>query len=181
VTDVAGQTLFQSGVPLLWASSDDTKSIGQLELPNSTLTIYVIGVASGRVDSVIKPGQMKLEIYDGSNFASPVAMQVISQGQPATLAGLNFTFERERQYTGLIVARDPGAPFVWLGALLLVAGVGLVFFFPVRRIWARVRQTDGGAVIDIAAASRHDISFRTAFRSLIDRIELALSGASEDR
>ena len=180
VTDAAGATLFQAGVPLLWASTDDTKSIGQLKLADSNLTIYVIGVASGRVDNTIKPGQMKLEIYEGSNFESPIAMQVISQGQPATLAGLNFTFERERQYTGLIVARDPGAPFIWLGALLLVAGVGLVFFFPVRRIWARIRDTDEGAVIDIAAASRADISFRTAFRSLIDRLELALSRPSED-
>ena len=180
VTDSAGATVFEGGVPLLWASTDDSKSIGQLELADSTLTIYVIGVASGLVDDVIKPGQMKLEIYEGSNFATPLAMQVVSQGEPATLAGLNFTFQRERQYTGLIVARDPGAPFVWLGALLLVAGVGLVFFFPVRRIWARVRQTDSGAVIDIAAASRHDISFRTAFRALIDRLELALSGASRD-
>lgn len=178
VTDASGASLFDGGVPLQWLSNDETKSIGELTLPNSDLTVYVIGVASGRVDALIKPGQMKLEIYQGGNFESPVGMQVLSQGEPATVAGLNFTFVRERQYTGLIVARDPGAPFVWLGALMLIAGVGLVFFFPVRRVWARVRREGDGAVIDIAAASRHDISFRSSFRSLIDNLELALTGAS---
>ncbi len=31
------------------------------------------------------------------------------------MAGLDVTFVRERQFTGLIVAKDPGALFVWLG------------------------------------------------------------------
>jgi cytochrome c biogenesis protein len=181
ITDATGASLYDSGVALLWATNDDTKAVGQIDLPAQDLTIYVIGVASGRVDPVIKPGQMKVEIYKGGNFETPVGMQVLSQGQPANVAGLDFTFVRERQFTGLIVARDPGAPFVWLGALLLMAGVGLVFFFPVRRIWARVRAADGVAVIDIAAASRHDVAFRTSFRNLIDNLELALNGPSDGR
>jgi cytochrome c biogenesis protein len=179
IADATGNTVYQGGVALEWASTDGSKSIGEIDLPAQDLTVYVIGVASGLEDPIIKPGQMQVEAYQGSNFNTPLDLQIVSQGQPATVAGLQFTFERERQFTGLIVARDPGAPLVWLGALLLIAGVGLVFFFPVRRIWAFVRRDGETTVVDVAAASLHDIAFRDSFRALVDKLELALPDAGD--
>jgi cytochrome c biogenesis protein len=173
VTDPAGAAVHDAGVPLLWRSSDDTKAIGSFSLAQQNLTVYVIGVASGRVDPNIRAGQMQIEVYQGS-ASTPVAIEVLDQGQPVTVAGLDFTFLRERQFTGLIASRDPGAPLVWLGTFLLVAGVALVFFFPARRLWARVRATPGGAQISIAAITRHDVTFEAAFGSLIDDVRARL-------
>jgi cytochrome c biogenesis protein len=177
VTNAAGATVFDTGVPLLWRSSDDTKAIGSFSLPEQNLTVYVIGVASGRVDPEIRAGQMQLEVYQGS-ASTPIAIEVVDQGQPVSVAGLDFTFLRERQFTGLIASRDPGAPLVWLGTFLLVAGVALVFFFPARRLWARVRPTAGGAEISIAAITRHDVTFEAAFGSLIDDVRARLEPAA---
>jgi cytochrome c biogenesis protein len=171
VTDGAGTTLFDQGVPLLWASDDGTKSIGQLAIPGSDLSIYVIGVASGRVDPNIKAGQVQIEIYQGTDQRTPIGLQVVDEGQPATIAGMQFTFVRERQFTGLIVAKDPGAPLVWAGALALVFGVILVFLFPSRRIWARVRGTGTGSDVRVAASTRHDMGFETTFRTLVNAIQ----------
>jgi cytochrome c biogenesis protein len=168
VRDAAGATLYEDGVPLLWSSSDGRKMIGQFELPSRDLTVYVVGVASGRVDAGIKPGQMQVEIFQGDNRTTPVGIEVVDPGKPVDVAGLELTFVRERQYTGLIVARDPGGPLVWLGALLLVAGVMLVFFFPARRIWARVSSTTSGSRIQVAALASHDVTFESAFQSLVD-------------
>ena len=82
----------------------------------------------------------------------------MTQGQPVDMAGLEVTFVRERQFTGLIVARDPGALFVWLGALLLVGGIALVFFFPSRRAWALIRRRpDGTTDVHVGAVVRHDV------------------------
>jgi cytochrome c biogenesis protein len=175
IADASGQTIFERGVALQWATANRTQSVGQVELPGQGLTVYVVGAASGRVDPVIKAGQVQLEVYAaGSN--SPVGIEVVSPGQPVTIGDHTFTFLRERQYTGLIVARDPGVPFVWAGALLLCLGVALVFFFPNRRIWARVRAAGGGSRIEAGAVTRHDVMFESAFGRLMDKVQLGLVG-----
>ena len=178
VRDVTGSTLYSSGVPLRWTSTDGTKAIGQIDLPDRKLTVYVIGVASGEVDPQIKAGQVQLEVYDSGGTGTAKAVQIVSQGQPATLEGLDFTFVRERQFTGLIVARDPGAPFIWGGSILLVFGIGLVFFFPSRRLWAQVTPSRGGSRVQIGAVTRHDVAFESAFDSLVSDVKLAPAGSS---
>ena len=170
VRDSTGATLFEDGVPLLWSSDDGSKMIGQFAIPTKNLQIYVIGVASGKVDAGIKAGQMQVEIFQGDDRTTPLGIEVVDPGKAVTVAGLELTFQRERQYTGLIVARDPGGPLVWLGALLLVLGVMLVFFFPARRIWARVSSTASGSRIQVAALASHDVTFESAFQALIDDI-----------
>jgi cytochrome c biogenesis protein len=92
------------------------------------------------------------------------------------MAGLTVTFQRERQYTGLIVARDPGAPFIWLGSIFLIGGIALVFFFPCRRAWALIRRTPDGSIVHVGAVIRHDVGFEADFRRLSTEIELALDG-----
>ena len=180
VADASGATVYEAGVPLLWRSNDDRKAIGRFDLPSQNLVVYVVGAASGVVDPTIRPGQMQLEVYQGT-ASTPLAIEVIDQGQPVTIAGLDFTFVRERQFTGLIASRDPGAPLVWLGTLLLVGGVALVFFVPARRLWARIRPAPGGARIQVAAITRHDVTFEAAFGSLIDDVRAGLRPSQQQR
>ena len=178
VADPTGKVVFERGVPLEWTSNDGKRRIGQIILPDAGLTAYVIGAASGEVDPQIKPGQMQIEVYPSGSEGSPIASEVVSQGQPAKIAGLDFTFVRERQFTGLIVARDPGAVFVWIGAGLLVFGLSLVFFCPSRRAWALIRRRPDGSSIQIGAIVRHDVTFGSDFKRLVDELKLALSGPS---
>jgi len=140
-------------------------------LADQDLTVYVIGVASGQTDPNIKPGQIEFEAYQGTDQSTPVAVQVADEGKPVTIAGLQFTFVRERQFTGLIVAKDPGAPVVWAGAGLLVLGVIMVFLFPMRRLWARVRPVGTGSDVRLAAASHHDLGFESMFQSVLAAVQ----------
>jgi cytochrome c biogenesis protein len=172
VTDAAGKTIYGQAVPLVWESDDKSKSIGQFAMKAQGLNVYVIGAASGQPDPNIKAGQMQLEVHQDSK-KDPIATQVVDQGKPTTIAGLTYTFERTRQFTGLIVARDPGANFVWLGSALLVIGLFLVFFFPHRRIWVRVRKTAGGSEILCASTMKRDVAFKPQFNQLITDIQLA--------
>jgi cytochrome c biogenesis protein len=178
IKDVTGAVLFDRGVPLQWTSNDGTKAIGQLALAGRNLTVYVVGAASGQVDTQIRAGQVQLELYDTDGNGVAKDVTVISQGQPATIEGLDFTFVRERQFTGLIVARDPGAPFIWGGATLLVLGVALVFFFPNRRLWAQVVPSRDGSRLNLGAVIRHDMTFESSFTSLVTDVKLALNGPS---
>jgi cytochrome c biogenesis protein len=172
VTDAAGKTLYDQAVPLVWSSDDGTHSIGQFAMKDKGLTVYVIGAASGKPDPAIKAGQMQLEVHQNGKDV-PIATQVVDQGKPTTIVGLSYTFERTRQFTGLIVAQDPGANFVWVGSALLVIGLFLVFFFPHRRIWVRVRKTAGGSEILCASTMKRDVAFKPQFNQLVTDIQLA--------
>jgi cytochrome c biogenesis protein len=175
VTDPQGKVVFQQGVPLVWSSNDGKRRVGQVDLTDQGLTAYVIGAASGEVDPEIRPGQMMIEVYRSASQGTPIASQIMTQAQPVTIAGLGFTFERERQFTGLIVASDPGAVFIWLGSALLVGGIALVFFFPHRRAWARIRPGTRGSIVQLGAVGRHDVTFESEFRRLVDEMAIALA------
>lgn len=178
VTDANGAQLYQGGVPLLWSSDDDTRRIGQFTLSDQNIMVYVVGVASGRVDANIRAGQIQLEMYRNGE-QQPFAVEVLSQGQPLAIEGLTYTFAREQQFTGLIVARDPGQFLVWLGALALVLGCFLVFLFPNRRIWAAIKaRPDGAAQVSLGATARHDAAFAPEFTKLVEQVRLAFGPAA---
>lgn len=172
VTDAAGKTLYNGSAPLSWQSKDGEHAIGQFDLKASGISVYVVAPASGKVDPDIKAGQVQLEIKKGDSD-TPVATEVVDQGKAATIGGLTYTFERTRQFTGLIVARDPGANFVWVGSALLVIGLFLVFFFPHRRVWVRVRATSAGSEILCASTMKRDLAFKPQFNQLVTDIQLA--------
>lgn len=107
-------------------------------------------------------------------------VKVITQGQSADIAGITYTFARNRQYTGLTISRDPGSWVVWVGSALLILGSMLVFFLPYRRVWARVRpHADGTSHVMIAAPLKRDPGFEPVFTDLVHHI--ADSDAPSDR
>jgi cytochrome c biogenesis protein len=176
VTDASGKVLADRGVPLEWSSKDGTRVVGLIPLPEAGLNMYVLGAASGEIDPSIRAGEMQVELYQTGSESAAVATEILTQGKPVQMAGLTVTFQRERQYTGLIVARDPGAPFIWLGSIFLIGGIALVFFFPCRRAWALIRRTPDGSIVQVGAVIRHDVGFEADFRRLSTEIELALDG-----
>lgn len=180
VANADGKELFNEGVPLLYDSKDGKERIGQFTIPEKDITVFVVAPASGEVNPRIAAGQTQLEVYK-TGSEQPIAIRVISQGKPTKLAGLDFTFVRERQFTGLIVASDPGTNIVWIGSTLLVLGMCMVFFFPHRRVRAVVRPTDGGSETCVAAIRRRDEAFAAQFQFLVDDIELAVTRAGPNQ
>ena len=172
VTDSAGKTIYSAPVPLMFQSDDGTHSIGEFAMASQGLSVYVVAPASGKPDPNIAAGQMQLEV-DQSGKTSPLATEVVNQGKPTTIAGLTYTFQRTQMYTQLIVAHDPGANFVWVGSALLVLGLVLVFFFPHRRVWVRVRKTSGGSEILCASTMKRDVAFKPQFHKMVTDIQLA--------
>lgn len=181
ITGQDGDVVFDQGVPLQFGYGDGSRVAGQIVLADAGLTAYVVAPASGEVDPAIRPGQVQFEVYETATMADPVAVQTLSQGQAADVAGLDVTFVREHQYTGLIVARDPGAPFIWLGCFLLIAGTAVVFFFPSRRVWALVRPDRAGtSTVQVAAIVRHDVGFGAEFERMGEEIRVTIKSPPAD-
>lgn len=171
-----GRVLFDRGVPLLYGSKDETHVIGRFSLPEQGLTVFAVAPQSGEVDPRIGAGQTQLEVYRTATD-EPVAMRVLSQGTPAKIGGVDFTFVRERQYAGLIVARDPGSTLIWIGSTLLVLGMCTTFFFPHRRVRAVVRRSPAGSEVGVAAIRRRDAAFAAQFEQLAEDIRRAVTPA----
>ncbi len=116
---------------------------------------------------VAKPGQPESSLW-------------IVQGRPDMDRGrkdaVAFSFgglaENTRMYTGLQVAKDPGVNVVWLGCLLLTAGMMVSFFVSHRRIWIRLSAGPHGKVDVTAAgsANRNRPAFEKAFAAIVSAV-----------
>jgi cytochrome c biogenesis protein len=173
VEDDKGTTLVSEGVPLAWRTTADNRPIGSFSIPGTQYVGWVIGTL-GNGDSRVKPGQMEVDLYT-ADTGTQVDSKVIDQGSAATIGGLTVTFNRESQFTGLNVARDPGVMLVWLGALLLFGGFVIRFTIPHKRLWARiVARPNGGAVLGLASLGNRDAALATEFENLVTTVRQAL-------
>ncbi|MDR1711539.1 MAG: cytochrome c biogenesis protein ResB [Propionibacteriaceae bacterium] len=157
-----GQVLFSGSVPLRWRTTDQTLSVGEFRLESLGLTVQVMTAASGVTDSELAAGQAYFQIYADGN-TEPMTSGVAEQGADLALGDLTLVFEREREYTGINVRSDPGAIWMWLGSILLVAGMMITFGCRQRRVWARWH--DGS--LQLASADKEDSGFRRQFEELL--------------
>lgn len=165
-----GRQLFSGTVPLKWQSDDGQQSIGQLTIPSKGLTVFVVEAASGQVLADLPAGSALFEVHK-SGVDNPLGTPVVSQGKSATVEGISYAYERNRQYTGLTVKQDNGSWLVWVGSALLILGCYLVFFLPHRRVWVRVRhQRDGLSRVMLGAPLKRDPALEPVFTELVDTI-----------
>jgi cytochrome c biogenesis protein len=174
IVDRSGTVLFDGSVPLAATSRDGRRSMGRLALPATGLTIHLTGAASGAVDPLVKAGQLRVEVV-ADESAAPIAAAVLAQGVETPLADLRITFVREGRFTGLIVARDPGAPLVGLGAALLAIGVWVVVLLPNRRFWVLVQPSGSGSAVRVAGRAGRYGGPAAEFETLVDDVAAAVS------
>ncbi|MDO5534648.1 MAG: cytochrome c biogenesis protein ResB [Propionibacteriaceae bacterium] len=165
VTDAAGATLFDGALPLEY-QLEGQYSYGKATIEGTDLLVYVITPASGRVVPDIPAGQAQIEVYAGGTD-SPVFSSLVPPGQPVEGAGHAWTFVRERQYTGLMLSRDPGAPIVWIGSALLAIGTCWTMFLRHQRLWIRLEPGPDGTRVTLASPDRHDTAFARQVNELV--------------
>jgi len=166
VTDNTQATIFSGAVPQQWTSDNGQLAVGRFAIPERGLTVDVLAAASGASSADLAPGQVAFLIYrDGETEA--MGMQVVDQGSSAAVGDLTFAFDRESQYTGIMVRDDPGSIWMWTGSILLVAGMTVTFACRHRRVW--VRAQDGNLLF--ASADKEDSSFRHSFTTLVSQAE----------
>jgi len=169
VADEAGTSLFAGGVPLAWSTNEGNRRVGTFTIPERDLTVWVVGTG-GPADLVVRPGQMRVEVYRNDGSATPVDAVSLDPNKPAVIEGLSFTFDRELQFSGLSIARDPGTPIVWLGCTLLFFGFVIRFTVPHRRIWIRIGRQGGHSRVAFASVGRGDVSLGAEYARLIEDI-----------
>lgn len=82
---------------------------------------------------------------------------------------------KQRYYTGLQVAKDPGVWVVWLGSFMMVAGCFAAFFLSHRRIWLTIQSVDGKTrVLYGGNAHRNQPAFEMWFENFSEGLAEAL-------
>ena len=174
-------TLFDGGTPLLWTSQDGTNAVGRIDLPEQDLELIVVTPASGQTASRLAPGELQVEIYRGGE-PQPTGMDTVAQGESLVIDGLEIGFERERQYTGLMVNRDPGAAWFYLGSVLLVVGMTMTFGWRHRRIWVRAHHgEDGGTRLRIGSVEKPDSRYEAWFTQFVNELSGAAAVAPQPK
>ena len=117
---------------------------------------------------------MRLEVYEeGSKI--PITAATLDQGTPKTLAGLEFTFIRELQFSGFQVGKDPGNALIWIASTLFILGLAMVFYFPHRQVWIRAHTSQGGRTrLLVRTTSARSFAVASEFESLVEALEKEL-------
>ncbi|HKG57373.1 MAG TPA: cytochrome c biogenesis protein ResB [Candidatus Limnocylindrales bacterium] len=96
-------------------------------------------------------------------------------GEPFTLDNIDFSVELRSfsDFTLLIAKRDPGQGLVWLAFASLISGIVITFYFPRRRVWARI--TPDGRVGIVGRSDRY-VDFDREFGRLLDDLVAQRTG-----
>jgi cytochrome c biogenesis protein len=75
------------------------------------------------------------------------------------------------RYTGLQVTKDPGVWVVYIGFILLCIGPLIAFFGSHKKVWIRIQDRKGQAVVLVAgSANRNRLGFEREFNALVDEV-----------
>jgi cytochrome c biogenesis protein len=100
-------------------------------------------------------GRYRYKIWFSDGQGSPSEFwtslgEIVNIERPGTTYAFNL---QERHATGLQVAKDPGVWPVYIGFLLMLLGLVVVFFMSHRRLWVHVEGNDSGTRIVFAGSS----------------------------
>jgi cytochrome c biogenesis protein len=171
--DASGQVVYQGSVPLAYRSKmyGPDNPMGSFSLANGEIQVDVVAPA-GPGDPTLRPGQLGLAVYRVPDDHE-LWRDTLSQRGSVSKQGLTFTFLRERQFSGLQVVRDHGVTIIFIATACMLAGIALVFYFPARRLWARVEPGDGGAIIHLKGQAPRRAGLAHDIMRLTDQLKAA--------
>src|SRR5829696_6159723 len=176
VENSAGQVLFDDALPLgpFQSRLNPDSPAARMDLLPAGVALSVIApdenpANAPELDTLqLRPGEMYFMIRPlgaDSPIAQPIGAN-ITQGESIQLGDLSLTFVRERRFSVLQVARNPGIPLFIAASVLLVGGLAITFYFPHRRVRGIVSATADGSVARLAPIARRDWSAKRVFERL---------------
>jgi cytochrome c biogenesis protein len=90
---------------------------------------------------------------------------------------LRFLSITTKDYTILQISRDPGLSVVWIGSLLMVAGLFLSFYLSHKRIWIKLSVENDEPIMEVGGRSYKD---RSGFEKELGRLETVFGRSGGD-
>jgi cytochrome c biogenesis protein len=176
IRDPAGRLVWDG--PVLLAGELADRPQGFLTIPGSDIGLLVVLDRSATGDPLLAlTGISATTLPDGGNILFLRALGLGATSEPGTTAGYSVTWESAGAYTGMVIKRDPGAGFIWIAYLSLITGLVLTFYFPRRRIWARLH----GDHLEMAMLADRYVDAEREFGQLLDDVSVRLRNLPERR
>jgi cytochrome c biogenesis protein len=185
VTDAVGGVVFDDSVAFTYVSRTNPDApAASLDLPAQGIRLAMV-FPNLNVDETpeignvkLQPGELYIQARDRSTNAKLGEGTVIKQGESARFGGLNIQFQRERRFTLLQVAYNPGIPILFAAAILLVFGLVITFAFPHRRVRALVSDAGARSEVLMAPLARRDWGAQHDFIQTLGIIEQRFGAAT---
>lgn len=142
---------------------------GQLELPDKAGHIKLLRLETNlmelgpAVKLQAKIGDQIKELWVFQDIeeikrTNPGILQKAPAFDPDITSPYRLILEKldEKYYTGIQVNYDPGAPLVGIGALLMIYGLIVAFFYPHRQFFVRLQGENNATVITLAGKTNKD-------------------------
>lgn len=86
-----------------------------------------------------RAGADYLDVVNMGGGGSGAGRFQLAPGESHVAGDFEYTFTGRREFTGVLVRRDPGSWIIWVATALLVGGLMVTFYAPRRRLWLRIR------------------------------------------
>ncbi len=136
ISDAQGNVIFRDGIALTGSRTNEglQRPEGEASLPQGQYQLVVLGSAVNGADPYIGKNQVGIEFYDRDmNF---IGWLILDDNKPQKLGELTFQYSA-LQYSGFLISKNPGAPLLGIAAALFLIGLGMMFYFPHRRVWVK--------------------------------------------
>ncbi|MEP7360782.1 MAG: cytochrome c biogenesis protein ResB [Chloroflexota bacterium] len=151
---------------------------GFLTIPGSQLGLLVVlNRATDGTALLALTGIASETLSNGSNVCF---LQVVGLGAtttPGQTCGYTIGWAQASAYTGMVIKRDPGQGFIWIAYLSLILGLALSFYFPRRRVWARL----DGERLEIAMSADRYVDVEREFEKIKEELSVRLRNRPESR
>lgn len=106
---------------------------------------------------------------------------LVRPGEAARFGEYTLRFDHLRRWYGFAVVQDPGIPLVYLGFVLIVPGLVLIYLLSPREVTLRIRREGEGAVAELSGRSdRFPVLFREEFTAFADNLATILEQEVRD-
>ena len=140
VRDADGKPLWDAQVPL--TDSAGGRPYGILAVPGRDLGLQILldRADDGTGIVLILPYRVIGKDPEGNPIPQNFGAVTLARGDTRVSPDLDLSIQLTDfgEYTLLIAKSDPGQGIVWTAFLSLITGISITFYFPRRRVWARL-------------------------------------------
>ncbi len=176
IRDLAGRLVWEG--PVLLTGALIGRPQGFITIPGSDLgLLLVLDRTNDGMAVLVVTGLAATPGPDQSGIVFIRALGLGATSEPYTTGGYTITWKSAAAYTGMVIKRDPGVGLIWVAYLSLISGLVLTFYFPRRRLWARLH----GDHLELAFIGDRYVSSEHEFGALLDDLSVRLRNRPERR
>ncbi|HYI22417.1 MAG TPA: cytochrome c biogenesis protein ResB [Candidatus Limnocylindrales bacterium] len=176
IHDPSGKLVWDG--PVLLAGELADLPQGFLTIPGSDIGLVVVLHRNAAGEPLLALTGITSEAQPGGgNIAFLRSLGLGQTSEPGTTGGYAVTWNAAGAYTGMVIKKDPGQTLIWLAYLSLIIGLVLTFYFPRRRLWARMH----GDHLEMAMLADRYVDVEREFSQLLDDLSTRLGKRPERR